>query len=71
MRPPLSPLILTTKKWEYRTAKCSPATWAYFCSRLEERHQHLRMRVAELNRKLRSRAFRNEFLRKARKKGVS
>ena len=59
------------KNWEHGRAGCSPATWAFFCTKLEERQQHLRMKVAELNRKLRSRAFRNEFLRKARKKGVN
>ena len=67
----LSVHVNTIKNYEAGRTRCSLATWACFCTRLEERQQHLRMRVAELNRKLRSRVFRNEFLRKARKKGVS
>jgi transcriptional regulator with XRE-family HTH domain len=63
--------VNTIKNYEAGRSRCSPATWACFCARLEERQEQLRMRVAELNQKLRSRAFRNEYLRKVRKKDAN
>ena len=63
--------VNTIKNYEAGRSRCSPATWACFCARLEERQQQFKQRVEELNRKLKSRVFRNEYLRKARKKGMS
>ena len=63
--------VNTIKNYEAGRSRCNPATWACFCARLEERQEQLRMRVAELNRKLKSRVFRNEYLRQARKKDAN
>ena len=67
----LSVHVNTIKNYEAGRSRCSPATWAYFHAKLDERQQQLRMRVAELNQKLKSRAFRNEYLRKAREKDAN
>jgi transcriptional regulator with XRE-family HTH domain len=63
--------VNTIKNYEAGRSRCSLATWAFFCARLEERQEQLRMRVAELNQKLRSRAFRNEYLRQARERDAN
>jgi transcriptional regulator with XRE-family HTH domain len=63
--------VNTIKNYEAGRTRCSPATWACFCARLEERQQQFKQRVEELSRKLKSRVFRNEYLRQARKKDVN
>jgi DNA-binding XRE family transcriptional regulator len=63
--------VNTIKNYEAGRSGCSPATWACFCARLEEKQQQFKQRVEELNRKLKSRVFRNEYLRQARKKDAN
>jgi len=67
----LSVHVNTIKNYEAGRSRCSPATWAYFHAKLDERQQQFKQRVEELSRKLKSRVFRNEYLRQARKKDVN
>ena len=50
----------TVKNWEHGRARCSPATWAYLCIRLEKERQRVLRILEELCRKLKSRVSRNE-----------
>ena len=63
--------VNTIKNYEAGRSRCSPATWAYFHAKLEERQQQFQKSVEELNRKLKSQVFRNEYLRQAREKDTN
>jgi transcriptional regulator with XRE-family HTH domain len=58
----------SVKNWEHGRSTCSPQVWGFMCYRLEERDQEIRERLLEHARRWKSRAYRNEWKRKARER---